>query len=229
MEISGQFEVLPPFNINELNDARQKLDIKKTSPNLVANFKTKETNIYKNTEKSRYPLVNMQFADKQYLQFGKFTTPQDKLVTEIKENMRNINKQIEVVNKTFEFLRKLQDKGSSAKDFNEARLSTVEIVIRKKLTSCGAMTNLAASVLRSLGLPTKCVHGLIYTTNGWFLHAWTEIFFEDIGYIPFDITTKDMKIHAGHIKLITCSDWSELDFNKIINAYKKKSFIYEVR
>ena len=78
------------------------------------------------------------------------------------------------------------------------------IIIKKGV--CDEITALFVSMLRGLGIPAKYVSGYAYTDlrvpAGFGAHAWAEVYFPDIGWIPFDITYNEFGyVDASHIKL----------------------------
>jgi len=227
MEVSGRLTVIPPFNLADFNDNRQRLFVIRTHPHLVADFRIRSTDIYKKITGAKYPFL-APTSVRTYLKFGKLTSVTASLAAKVKKNVRNLRKEMDVVKRTLAILRAIQNNGVSAKSFEESRFSSIEEVLNKKLISCGAMTNLTAAALRSLDIPTRCVHGLLLTKDGWSLHSWVEIYFKNFGFAPFDITSRDFKVREGHIKLATCTDWTDLDFTEMIRAHKNKSFVFEI-
>jgi len=72
---------------------------------------------------------------------------------------------------------------------------------------CDEMTSLFVGMLRALGIPAKFVSGLSYTNsplfpNQWGAHGWAEVYFPEIGWIPFDPTFGEYGwVDPGHIKM----------------------------
>jgi len=71
---------------------------------------------------------------------------------------------------------------------------------------CDEITALFVSILRDIGIPTKYVSGYAYTNlktpPGFGPHAWAEVYFPSVGWVPFDITYNEFGfIDAAHIKL----------------------------
>ncbi|MEM2121320.1 MAG: transglutaminase domain-containing protein [Candidatus Woesearchaeota archaeon] len=56
--------------------------------------------------------------------------------------------------------------------------------------TCDEYSNLYAAMLRSIGIPARIVSGISYSdleeTRGFNPHAWIEVYFNDIGWVPFD-------------------------------------------
>ncbi|MBI5393545.1 transglutaminase domain-containing protein [Candidatus Woesearchaeota archaeon] len=80
-------------------------------------------------------------------------------------------------------------------------------VIKNKIGVCDEITNLYIAMLRSLGIPAKFVVGMSYTTSelfseNWGAHGWSEVYFPEYGWVPFDITYNQFGyVDASHIKL----------------------------
>ncbi len=80
-------------------------------------------------------------------------------------------------------------------------------VYANKVGVCDEITNLFIAMCRSLGIPAKFVSGVSYTNlpgfdNPWGPHGWAEVYFEGVGWVPFDATYGQYGyVDAGHIKL----------------------------
>ncbi len=85
-------------------------------------------------------------------------------------------------------------------------------VLENKFGVCDELTSLFISLTRSLGIPARFVSGVSYsniglTNDNWGPHGWAEVYFPDIGWIPFDVTYKELGfVDATHIKLKTNVD-----------------------
>jgi len=84
---------------------------------------------------------------------------------------------------------------------------------------CNEISSLFISMCRSLGIPARFVTGLSYSNvnlqnNGWGPHGWAEVYFPGTGWVPFDVTYKEMGyVDATHIKLKTSLDAKEISIN----------------
>lgn len=80
-------------------------------------------------------------------------------------------------------------------------------VLENKEGVCDEMTSLFVAMARSLGIPARFVSGISYTTSdlfteNWQPHGWAEVYFPDIGWVPFDITFGEYGyVDVTHIKL----------------------------
>jgi transglutaminase-like putative cysteine protease len=77
---------------------------------------------------------------------------------------------------------------------------------------CDEITSLFISMLRSLGIPAKFVSGMSYTdldvfAEKWGPHGWAEVYFPTLGWVPFDVTYRELGfLDATHIKLKESAD-----------------------
>ncbi|RMF54677.1 transglutaminase domain-containing protein [Candidatus Woesearchaeota archaeon] len=90
--------------------------------------------------------------------------------------------------------------------------------LKNRYGVCDEITSLFVAMLRSLGIPAKYVSGVAYTNwddrNDWGPHAWAEVYFPTIGWVPFDLTYKQYGyVDASHIKLKESLDSSEPSTN----------------
>jgi len=92
-------------------------------------------------------------------------------------------------------------------------------VMKNKKGVCDEITSLFISMCRSLGIPARFVTGISYSNinlqnNGWGPHGWAEVYFPGFGWVPFDVTYKELGfVDATHIKLKTSLDSKETSIN----------------
>jgi hypothetical protein len=88
-------------------------------------------------------------------------------------------------------------------------------VLENKEGVCSEISVLFIAMLRSVGIPARFVSGISYTNSELFdykfgPHAWAEVYFPDIGWIPYDITYGEFGyIDLGHIEMKKSADASE--------------------
>ncbi|MFH1073010.1 MAG: transglutaminase-like domain-containing protein [Nanoarchaeota archaeon] len=88
-------------------------------------------------------------------------------------------------------------------------------VLENRQGVCDEITSLFISLLRSLGIPAKFTSGMAYTDmnlfrDHWGPHGWAEVYFPDVGWVPFDVTYRELGyLDAGHIKLKESADAKE--------------------
>jgi len=91
---------------------------------------------------------------------------------------------------------------------------TASWVLENRVGVCDEMTSLFMAMVRSIGIPAKYVSGMAYTNlngmNDWGPHAWAEVYFPGVGWVPFDVTYGELGfIDATHIKLKESLDADE--------------------
>jgi hypothetical protein len=88
-------------------------------------------------------------------------------------------------------------------------------VLRTKQGVCDEITNLFIALCRSQGIPARFVSGISYTNDERFIesfgpHGWAEVYFPEIGWVPFDVTYRQYGyVDATHIILATSLDATE--------------------
>ncbi len=77
---------------------------------------------------------------------------------------------------------------------------------------CDELTNLFISMMRSRGIPVRYVAGVAYSNvgNDWGPHAWAEVYFPNVGWVPFDVTYGQFGwLDPSHIRLKASADSGE--------------------
>ncbi|HLC72866.1 MAG TPA: transglutaminase-like domain-containing protein [Candidatus Nanoarchaeia archaeon] len=77
-------------------------------------------------------------------------------------------------------------------------------VLQNRKGVCDELTNLFISMLRSVGIPARFVSGMVYSNLDykWGAHGWAEVYFPEVGWVPFDVTFGQYGwIDPSHIKL----------------------------
>lgn len=88
-------------------------------------------------------------------------------------------------------------------------------VLRNKEGVCSEITVLFIAMLRSVGIPARFVSGISYTNSPLFAysfgpHAWAEVYFPNVGWIPYDITYGEFGyIDLGHVEMRKSVDAEE--------------------
>jgi len=97
-------------------------------------------------------------------------------------------------------------------------------VLRNKRGVCDELTSLFISLCRSVGIPARFVTGISYSNinqqnKGWGPHGWAEVYFPRAGWVPFDVTYKELGfVDALHIKLRTSLDAKEPSINYVTRS-----------
>ena len=80
---------------------------------------------------------------------------------------------------------------------------------------CNEHSTLFAGLARAIGIPTKLCAGLVYQEDGFYYHAWDEVFV-DGQWLPIDSTLNRLEMDAAHIKLAEGMLDSQINFAKLI-------------
>ncbi len=91
--------------------------------------------------------------------------------------------------------------GSWVKENIEYDLSSVAVqasypsdwVLENREGVCDELTSLFIAMLRSQGIPARFVSGVAYTNleildTNWGPHGWAEVWFPEVGWVPYDVT-----------------------------------------
>ena len=80
-------------------------------------------------------------------------------------------------------------------------------VLEKKQGVCDEITNLFIAMCRSLNVPARFVSGISYTDSplfehNWGPHSWAEVYMPGHGWVPYDLTYKQLGwVDSSHIVL----------------------------
>lgn len=92
-------------------------------------------------------------------------------------------------------------------NLKQSRLMSAKDVLLKRQRSCGSLATVMASLLRSLGIPTKLIDG--YYKGKDKHYAWIEVYLEK-KFVPFDVNLRSHKLTKYHKKVGEYVDWSEM-------------------
>lgn len=73
-------------------------------------------------------------------------------------------------------------------------------VLRARRGDCNEHAVLVAALLRAAGVPTRIVAGLAYANDGFYYHAWNEVWLD--GWMSADAVFQQMPVDATHVKLL---------------------------
>ena len=80
-------------------------------------------------------------------------------------------------------------------------------VLEHKEGVCDEITSLFIALCRAVGIPAKFASGVAYTNSElfeekWGAHGWSEVYFPDYGWVPFDVTYGEFGfIDPTHVKM----------------------------
>lgn len=86
-----------------------------------------------------------------------------------------------------------------AKEIRGTIPSSIE-VLRTMKGDCNEHSTLFTAMARAAGVPAKLVAGLVYQDDGFYYHAWNEVYIDGQWY-PLDATLNRIEMDAAHIKL----------------------------
>ena len=85
-------------------------------------------------------------------------------------------------------------------------------VLRGGRAECQGHAYLYAALARALGMPTRVVNGLVYSSGhgGFLYHTWNETLIAGRGWQPVDATFGQRRADATHVKLLEGESVAEL-------------------
>ncbi len=158
-----------------------------------------KTNFYQYPIKStQFPIDKIPDNLKKYIEFddiidndvsiNQFTT---ELINGENELFKVVFKIGDWINKNIEY--------KSNDNYNVKRASTV---YKTKNGECDDFSVLFLSMLRSIQVPSRLVSGIAKGDGDFGYHAWVEVYFEGVGWVPFDATSGEFGYLSNfHIKL----------------------------
>ncbi len=103
-----------------------------------------------------------------------------------------------------------------------SRFVPVDKIIRMRLRTCGAIAATSAAVLRSLGYPTKLIHGKIRDHGRWVSHAWIETYLGDRRrFVALDPSRNVFRLTRWYRRLDEYRDWSEMKRDRGANRLRE--------
>ncbi len=90
--------------------------------------------------------------------------------------------------------------------------TTLDEIVENRHGVCQDFAHLFAAVARQHGIPCRYVSGYLHQANGYFgdsqMHAWTEAYLTDVGWVGFD-PTNNILASENHIKVAHGKDYSD--------------------
>jgi hypothetical protein len=74
-------------------------------------------------------------------------------------------------------------------------------VLRVRRGDCNEHAVLVAALVRAAGVPARIVAGIAYADDGFYYHAWNEVWL-DGGWVSADAIFEQMPVDATHVKLL---------------------------
>lgn len=158
-----------------------------------------KTNFYQYPiESTPFPTDNIPEDLKKYIEFDDIIENEVSINQFTTELINGENELFKVVFKIGDWInRNIEYKPND--DYNVKRASAV---YKTKYGECDDFSVLFLSMLRSIQVPSRLVSGIAKGDGDFGYHAWVEVYFEGVGWVPFDATSGDFGYLSNfHIKL----------------------------
>jgi hypothetical protein len=98
-------------------------------------------------------------------------------------------------------------------------------VLKQREGDCNEHTALYTALARSAGIPTRMAAGIVYMENGFYYHAWPEVW---VGaWMPVDPTFNQFPADATHIRFITGNLDRQSDIMKLVGKLRVEVLEYK--
>jgi len=95
--------------------------------------------------------------------------------------------------------------------------SAVE-VLKQRVGDCNEHTTLYAALARASGIPTRMAAGIVYLKNGFYYHAWPEVWLGE--WVAVDPTFNQFPADATHIRFVTGELAKQVEIVKLVGKLK---------
>lgn len=97
-------------------------------------------------------------------------------------------------------------------------------VLNQREGDCKEHTALYTALARAVGLPTRMAAGIVYMKNGFYYHAWPEIW--DGQWLAVDPTFNQFPADATHIRFVTGNIDRQSDIGRLVGKLSLKVLEY---
>lgn len=147
---------------------------------------------------SEYPKEHITDSLKKYLSFNNLISNNEKIKTQTESIIQGENEQFTVAFKIGNWINNNINYIKTGIEKVEPATSTLSL----KYGDCDEISILYLAMLRSVGIPSRYVSGAAFGSSNFSFHAWVEIYFENVGWVPFDATFSQYGyLDQSHIKL----------------------------
>lgn len=101
--------------------------------------------------------------------------------------------------------------------------SAVE-VLKQRTGDCNEHTTLYTALARAAGIPTRMAAGIVYMKNGFYYHAWPEVWLNE--WIAVDPTFNQFPADATHIRFITGDLGKQAEIMRLVGKLKVEVLEY---
>ncbi|OGW29070.1 MAG: hypothetical protein A2X56_12120 [Nitrospirae bacterium GWC2_57_13] len=98
-------------------------------------------------------------------------------------------------------------------------------VLEQRVGDCNEHTTLYAALARSVGIPTRIAVGIVYMENGFYYHAWPEVWLNE--WVAVDPTLNQFPADATHIRFITGSLDRQSEILRLVGKLKVEVLEYK--
>ncbi|MDA8098269.1 MAG: transglutaminase-like domain-containing protein [Nitrospiraceae bacterium] len=91
-------------------------------------------------------------------------------------------------------------------------------VLKQRVGDCNEHTTLYTAMARAAGLPTRMAAGIVYLKNGFYYHAWPEIWLG--AWVAIDPTFGQFPADATHIRFVTGDLGRQADIVRLVGKLK---------
>ena len=102
--------------------------------------------------------------------------------------------------------------------------SALEVLNRRE-GDCNEHTTLYTALARAVGIPTRMAAGIVYMENGFYYHAWPEVWLD--GWVPIDPTFNQFPADATHIRFVTGNLDQQSDIIKLVGKLRVEVLEYK--
>ncbi|MEM4266649.1 MAG: transglutaminase-like domain-containing protein [Candidatus Nanoarchaeia archaeon] len=166
--------------------------------------------IKKITSKVDFPIQELEPEERRYTMPSEYIDINDQIKQKAAEIAEGETDLYMVTYKVGEWVRK-----NIKYDLNTLTATVVQKsswVLTNKEGVCDEITNLYISMMRSLGVPTRFVSGVVYSNVNYQFenHGWAEVYMPGQGWIPVDVTFGQYGwVDPGHVKMQDSLDSGE--------------------
>jgi len=101
--------------------------------------------------------------------------------------------------------------------------SAVE-VLKQRIGDCNEHTTLYTALARSAGIPARMAAGIVYMKNGFYYHAWPEVWLGE--WTAIDPTFNQFPADATHIRFVTGDLAKQAEIMKLVGKLKVEVLEY---
>jgi transglutaminase-like putative cysteine protease len=98
-------------------------------------------------------------------------------------------------------------------------------VLSQRVGDCNEHTTLYTALARSAGIPTRMAAGIVYMRDGFYYHAWPEVWLGQ--WIAVDPTFNQFPADATHIRFVTGNLDRQSDILKLVGKLKVEVLEYK--